>query len=352
MSRRLALLAFSALAACKPSAGPPSQIGLTAVYGNESMVEVRASLMDESLAETRPEGATVHYTLYEGPPSRKQVLCTASGPLSSAAYDVPKGVEYAFAARVTFPQPCKPPVADLRYGVVSVTLNSGATVTDQKASFVPSALGGDDRFSFPEYYERDVAARSAAQTAALRGAALTRSLAALGSLTAEGAPPLDQPCPALSSRAVMRADQRVLAGLGSGSIAPDISELAFTAMNDEAARALARQQKVPAEVDLVELVQVHEFEAPSVVDNGYRDGQSKGAGTYRPGVFLGEVWVVDVRTRRILCRAQAAASSTSLLEGKSFELGAKMERAFADRVGAELNRAARTLAPALPNTWP
>ena len=343
------MLSLLALIACKKP-GPPSLLALTGVFGTDVGVEVRASLTDEHYERTRPEGATLEYTLFDGPPSRKKVLCTASGPLTASSWKVPEGVEYSFAARLSFREPCTLPPGDFRYGIVAVVLAGGAVVTDEKASFVPTSLGGTGRFSFPEYYERDVAARSDGEAATVKAVALKQQLIAVGNLTSEGAPALDQPCPTLSSRAVLRADQRVLAGLGSS--AAELGELAFLAINDDTTRALVRDQKEPAEIDFVELVRVLTLDAPIVVDNGYRDGKSKGAGTYRPGLFVGEVWVVDVPTLKILCRAKTGATSTAPVEGKSYELGAKMQKAFADQVGSEINRAVRTLAPGLPNTWP
>jgi hypothetical protein len=358
-----------ALVACDkdPPPGPPVRITLSGVYGGATGVEVRAGVSDEKYATVRVEG-TITYTVFDGPPLNGKAVCSARGPLQKSDYKVPPRVEYSFAANINFVAPCPPATPnEIRYSTLTIVTSDGATVKNESDSMVPLSLGGTGQFEFPKFYERDTAARRAREGTAEQLTKLRRVLGELSVLSAGAAPPLGQHCPALAPKGrVIRAAQDVLAAISHGGrgTGPGLGEVALQALSDESARALLAfaggdQQAatlvnplVNAGVDFVEVVKIDSFRAPTVEDYGIREGKRVGSGTYKAGSFTGEVWVTELATKKILCRAAIASTETGAVSGTRLELGVKMDKAFSDRVGSEINRAARALAPELSNTWP
>jgi hypothetical protein len=361
------LLLLAALVGCEtdPPPGPPAHVTLRWVFGDASSVEVRGTVWDARNRHVPAEG-TLTYTVFEGPPANGKAVCSARGSLTKPNYKVPPQFEYAFSATINFVAPCPPATPnEIRYGTLSIVTSDGITVTHESDSgtMVPTSLGGSGQLEFPKHYESTMAARRASEGTAAKRATLLRALGELWLLNAKAAPPLGQHCPPLPPKSrVIRAAQEVLAAIGHGGKAtgPGLGEVALQALSDDAARALLSFAKgdekqesivnplVNAGVDFVEVVKIDSYREPTIEEHG----SHATPGTYKAGIFTGEVWVTELASKKILCRAAIASTETGAVSGKHFEVGVKMDKAFANRVGNEINLAAHAIAPELPNTWP
>ena len=324
---------------------PPDQLDTTFVALTADGVEARFNLFAQGRL-TKPEAGTVVYSVYEGLPIGGEPICEARGPLAKKDYDVPKGVEYSIAARVTWTKPCPPSGAKKQYGMISFVTPDGKT-TRAKVGMMPSS----GQFDFPELDAKKTTTDAASPT----GDALVTKLRSLGAVTLPADAALGKPCPTRTkTKDVLRIDRRLVPPPSTPFLDPPV-ELAFRAVNEESAQKLIRALQAakpvptePADVDFVELVKVDTFEPPKITTQATASAK----GTFAPGTFAGEVWVVDANARIVLCRASTSGTSTRDVQGKSYEVGANLERAFFDEVGAAINKSAREIAPWLPNTWP
>ncbi len=309
---------------------------------------------------------TLHYTVYRGNPDDDHRRCTMQFPIAASHFDQVRDEGLGFRIPVTFASSCEPlPEGELTYGLLTLELPDGRRIEDRKYSVVPECLGGTGEMNFPEHYERDSNPR--VSPAERRREAFFHIAALLSSLSAEGAPPVGEPCAegaAVGGR-VLRVSRQMAQWIatnherpGSAS-APPVPHDMILAMNGFealAATEFLRQGTPPTRQALdealrplghAELVVVERFVEPTVTDSGATDR----TGTFRPGEMVGEVWIVDLGGEHVLCRNAVRATSVESARGDRFDSNVtRLRQQFAGAVGRAITAASAEVAPGLRPT--
>jgi hypothetical protein len=315
----LAVCAIAALGCkSKPKAGPPSKLNFRYATGNGSSIKVEGDLIDAEFNSARSYG-TLTYTIYEGPPANNKVLCTTSRALTDADYQFEgSGL---FSAMLTFSPPCKPPMpaADIRYGLIKVVDPASGELRDEWGSQVPEELGGTGIVDDTRSYDQKKATNATATADAKKRDAVLAALPALAALKPEALPPIDAPCPRdRMPKDLTFALPSTLAGIAAAypmpigdpkrgaSFEPAVGSVLFESANDTPFRDLAvwtagdakkyqdAQKAFEQMPEAIGLVQVGTFEPPRLV----------GAGGYAGATLFGELWVVDLAAKTVICRGK------------------------------------------------